>query len=821
MKLLMKDPDCRYQNVTELIDDLELCRYLYENHSADTTPSSRILHPLFTDRIYGRDEEMLKCMRIFESAKNGRFRIILTGGPPGSGKTCFVTKFMTGASRYGGLQGCSKDNRHGSNIPYSGIAAAFGHVIRQILTRSDSEISAWRERFIEALGANLSLITEIIPGLEIITGPQTGQPGSGDIETLNRFLISFRKFAQTLARHAGPLVIFLDDIQWSDRAGLALVKSLACDHDLKHILLICAYRDNEIVPGDTLSDFLGEMKCNPEQVEFIKIGGLPDRDAVEMIEDIIQIPGGGCPELCGYIYRKTAGNPYYIREYIKTVFTGGLLKIFSGGRAEYDIAGMDMLPASESLASVLNSAMLNLPREMKNILAAGACAGWAFSPHLVAAILRVPVASVNACLDYLAEQGYIVRTDDGCRFVHDRVRETAYELIPESERLAIHRRSGRILFGMAGNDTETFYAVEQINLARDIITDGKELTDLSLLNFEAGLISQKIAAFAPALAYFRRAAELLPDDSWNCCYELTAGILKELTRCESVNGNTARAERIVLESLEHLNSPEEKAEFIILLIHQMNIKGRFSEAVELCLHALGLMGVEVPLNGIEKETSAEMDCLNDYLAFNGINALTGLKKNNDSRHILIIKILLQLGWPAYFFDKARMVFVSLKMMNLTIQYGLSRETIAVCCSYIGVTASVFGDYETAFSLWKTTAVIMENLNDRYYEAEICLKAANYVVPMIMHLRESEPVNLAGYNAGYLSGEHLCSGYIIAHKTVNSFHYGKELGHILSEIDDDIEFNLRTQNFLASEVMLSLKKVIICLAGDVKGLSANI
>lgn len=812
MKLLSKEPDSRYQSSPELLRDMDSLYSGYDGTSAKHGARAGIRRPLFTDRMYGREEEMRECIEIFESSGSGPGKIILAGGPPGAGKTSFVTKFTGLVIRPGAFYGYSKYNRHGRNIPYSGIAAAFGRIIRQILSRSDAEIPMWRNRFIEALGQNLSVITDVIPELEAITGPQAVQLSAGDIEARNRFVVSFRKFAEVLAGECKPLVIFLDDIQWSDKAGLDLLISLVRDSDLKNILFICAYRDNEILEGDPLFSFINEMKRDHEHARFINIRGLPVEISAEMISDILQIPGDKYPELGDYIFRKTAGNPYYIREYIKTVCSGGLLEISPDGKLKWDIAGMDRLPASESLASVLNATMRTLDINMKNILAACACAGWDFSPYLIAAILRVPVSGIDASLDNLEREGYIVKVDDNYRFVHDRVRETAYELIPEQERLAIHRRSGRILFGMAVDDAGVFFAVEQMNIARGIISDRKERTDLAYLNFEAGIISLKRAAFAPALAYLRIASEMLPGDPWHMEYKLTGSIMKELAKCESLNGNTARTERIILESLGNLQTPEEKAEFLAILILQMNITGRFREAIDLALHALSLLGVEVPVNDLEKQTIAEMEFLGNYLERNGISSLKELGRNTDSRNILIIKIFLQLGWSSYFFNRQIMIYVTLKMMNLTIKYGLSRETIAACCCYIGVTGSAFRDYDAAFSLWKATEQIMEKLNDRYYTAEICLKAANYVIPMIMHLRESEPVNIEGYNAGYMSGELLCSGYLIAHKVVNAFHYGRELGLLLSEINDEIQFNLRIQNFLASDVMLSLQRTAVYLAG---------
>jgi len=820
MKLLMKDPDSRYQSATALLNDLESCQDMHARPYAGGNFQSEVIRPLFTNRVYGRGKEMRKCVGIFESAAKGRARIILAGGPPGAGKTSFVMQFMSGIARQGGLHGRSKDNRHGSNIPYSGIAKAFGQVIRQILTLSDAEISTWREKFTEALGPNLSVITEVIPEFEIITGPQPVQPYVGDIEARNRFIISFRNFVRTLALESGQLVIFLDDIQWSDKAGLDLVSSLVPDPDLKHILLICAYRNNEIMEVDNLSSFLDEMKKNSESADFINIGGLPMEAALEMTEDIIQICRGACPELCDYIFRKTAGNPYYIREYIKTLFSEGLLKIFPDGSPEYDLAGMDRLPATDSLASVLNSAMVTLDQEMKNVLAAGACAGWAFSPYFVAAILRVPVFSVKMTLDNLEKEGYIVRDNDNYRFVHDRVRETAYELNPEQERLKLHRRSGRLLIGMADDDAGIFHAVEQMNLAIGIISDVKERTALAVMNLEAGIMSQNKAAFAPALCYLRTARDLLPEDSWDNEYELTVDILRELARCESVNGNISETESIIHVALGNLHTALEKAEFLDILILQMNITGKFRDAMELALHALSLLGFEIPVDDIDNEIATEMGYLDDFLDRNGINSLAELGRNTDRRDIFVIRIFLRMGWSSYFLEQRIMIYVTLKMMNLVINYGLSRETISACCCYIGVAASIFKDYNTAYSLWKTTELIMEKLDDRYYSAELCLKVANYVIPMIRHLRESEPVNLMGYNAGYMSGEHLCSGYIIAHKVVNAFHFGRELGFILSEINDEIHFNLRIHNFLASDVILSLQRIVLYLTGSHENISGE-
>jgi predicted ATPase len=152
------------------------------------------------------------------------------------------------------------------DMPYHALAEALRELVQYFLMESDEQVQSWKIKLLKALGPNGQIVIDLIPELELIIGPQPPIPVFGPAETQNRFNLVFQNFIKVFCEPEHPLVIFLDDLQWADSASLKLIQLLVTDEKIRHLLIIGAYRDNELEQSNPLYSFLQTLKT--EGIEY-------------------------------------------------------------------------------------------------------------------------------------------------------------------------------------------------------------------------------------------------------------------------------------------------------------------------------------------------------------------------------------------------------------------------------------------------------------------------------------------------------------------------------------------------------------------------
>jgi len=155
-----------------------------------------------------------------------------------------------------GLFASGKFDQYKRDIPYATFAQALRSVVRTILSQSDAELGQWRDSIGRALGPHGQLIANLIPEIELIVGKQPPVPELPPQEAKNRFEMVFRRLLGAIATQEHPLVLFLDDLQWLDAATLDLLEHVVTHAEVRHLLIIGAYRDSEVGEAHALSKTL-------------------------------------------------------------------------------------------------------------------------------------------------------------------------------------------------------------------------------------------------------------------------------------------------------------------------------------------------------------------------------------------------------------------------------------------------------------------------------------------------------------------------------------------------------------------------------------
>src|SRR5882762_2365574 len=293
LKLLAKTAEERYQTATGLERDFRHCLATWEaQHRIDPFPLGQQDTPdrlLIPQKLYGREREIETLLAAFERViTSGRPELVLLSGYSGIGKSAVVNELHKALVPPRGLFASGKFDQYKRDIPYTTLGQAFQSLVRSLLSQSEAELDRWRESLNEALGQNGQLIVNLVPELELVIGKQPPVADLPPQDAQNRFQMVFRRFLGVFARKEHPLALFLDDLQWLDTATLELLEHLVTHSDVQHLLLVGAYRDNEVGPADPLMRTLEAIRKADTGVHEIVLAPLELDDVGRLIADALR-----------------------------------------------------------------------------------------------------------------------------------------------------------------------------------------------------------------------------------------------------------------------------------------------------------------------------------------------------------------------------------------------------------------------------------------------------------------------------------------------------------------------------------------------------
>jgi len=330
MRLLAKNAEDRYQTAAGLVADLQRCLALWQTHGRiDSFPlgaddlSDRLLIP---EKLYGREREVDTLLEAFDRVvAGGRPELVLVSGYSGVGKSALVHELHNPLVPPRGLFASGKFDQYKRDIPYATIAQAFQSLIRPLLSKPEAELSKWQENLRQALSPNGSLLVDLVPELKLIIGKQPPVAPLPPQEAKTRSHLAFRRFIAVFARPEHPLALFLDDLQWLDAATLDFLEDLLVQEDLAHVLVVGAYRDNEVDPAHPLMRRLSAIREAGATVHEIRLASLASGDLVHLVADVFHCDSQPATSLAQLLHEKTAGNPFFAVQFIHALVEEGLI----------------------------------------------------------------------------------------------------------------------------------------------------------------------------------------------------------------------------------------------------------------------------------------------------------------------------------------------------------------------------------------------------------------------------------------------------------------------------------------------------------------
>jgi serine/threonine protein kinase len=555
MKLLAKTAEERYQTAAGIAGDLWCCLRQWETHCGIDPfllgahdVSDRLLIP---EKLYGREREIEALLASFDRVvANGIPELVLVSGYSGIGKSSVVHELHKVLVPPRGLFASGKFDQYKRDIPHATMAQAFQSLVRPLLGQSEAEFDRWRDSLSEALGPNGQLIVNLVPALELVIGKQPPVPDLPPQDAQNRFQMVFRRFLGVFARKEHPLALFLDDLQWMDRATLDLLEHLVTHSEVRHLLLIGAYRDNEVGPAHPLRRTLDAIRHAGLWVWEIVLTPLRVDDVGRLVADSLHCEPERARPMAELVQEKTGGNPFFAIQFFTELAEEGLLAFEPAAAAwQWEITRIRAKSYTDNVVDLMAVKLKRFSATTQEALKLLACLGNAAEIVTLALVDGKTEEAMHAALWEAVHAGLVFLQDSACKFLHDRIQQAAYTLIPEEQRPEVHLHIGRALLASVTTDglaEHLFDIANQLNRGAVRLIDRDEKTQVASIDLRAGQKAKASAAYASGRAYFAAGMTLLDERDWRSQYELTFSLWLERAECELLSGNFEKADQLIL-----------------------------------------------------------------------------------------------------------------------------------------------------------------------------------------------------------------------------------------------------------------------------------
>ncbi|WP_346291377.1 AAA family ATPase [Sphaerothrix gracilis] len=819
MKLLAKTAEERYQSALGLKADLVTCQKRLSQSGAIAPFAigqldcySQFLIP---QTLYGRQDEVTTLFTAFEQVSAGATELVLVSGYSGIGKTSLVNEVHKPISRQRGYFIAGKFDQFKRNVPYASLTQAFQDLMRQLLTESSDQIAAWQSKLLQALGTNGQIIIDVIPAVEQIIGPQPAVPPLGAAELQNRFNRVFQQFMRVFSQPEQPLVIFLDDLQWADLPSLKLIELLVTNPENPYLLLVGAYRDNEVSLTHPLKHTLEQLQGTDATVREIVLRPLALNHIQQLVADTLHASAAAAHPLAQLVFKKTQGNPFFLTQLLKSMHQSQQLWFdFDQGRWQWDMAALQSIEITENVVELMVSQIQKLSLPTQQVLKLAACIGDKFALDTLAIVNQASQAETAIHLWEALQAEFVVPLSQSYKiplalgaashpaessvqltslsadvpivykFLHDRVQQAAYSLILPSQRQETHLKVGRLLLQnipAAERDEHIFAIVNQLNYGIELLTSEAEAYQLAALNQIAGQKAKAAAAYDSARRYLQVGLSLLPPTSWQQQYELTLTLHNSAIETAYLNGNFEQMEVWADVVLQQARSPLDTMKVYEVKIQASMAQVKQLEAVEIGLQALARLGVSLPqspsLEDIQRSLAQTAACL----ASQRPQDLLQLPPVTDAEKLAAIRMLTSLGSPCYQAAPNLFPLVICEQVNLTIRYGNSPFAAYSYVCYGVILNGILQDIESAYQFGNLALEVVERFNAVDLKTSVSFVAGACTLHGKIHVKETLPLLWDSYQSGLETGQFEYGGYAAIQRCHHAYLMGQELPQLASEM----------------------------------------
>lgn len=821
MKLLAKTAEDRYQTAGGIAHDLRHCLADWDTRGIIVdfplgqydTPD-RLLVP---EKLYGRKVEVDMLLSAFDRViQEGRAELVLVVGYSGIGKSAVVNELHKVLAPRNAIFLAGKFDQFRRDVPYATLASAFQAGVRLLLSKSETELEDWRVALREALGPNGRLMVDLVPELAMVIGDQPPVPVLSPQDAQRRFHLVLRRFISVFAQAEHPLALFLDDLQWLDTATLDFLEDLFTPGDLPHLLVIGAYRNNEVGAAHPLIRKLQAVRASGVPVRDIVLAPLASSHLEQLVTDALHCPPTKAVPLARMLHQRTGGNPFFALQFFSSLAEEGLLTFdHAAGRWLWDLSRINAKGYTENVIDLMISKLHRLPVKTQVTLQKFACIGNTSTLNLLAMACESSRDETRNEISYAVQAGLVLRRENTYRFLHDRVQEAAYLLIAEASRAGMHLRIARLLLSnipSAELEESIFEIVGQFNRASHLLTKRAERKQVAALNLIAGRRAKASTAYASALAYLSAGRSLLEEKDWDQNYELTFSIEYLLAECELLTASMQSAESRLSELDRRANTNHHRAIVTRLRITLYTTLDRSERSIEICLEYLSRVGTNWSSHPDSQVVREEYERISSLLGERQIEEVVDLPLLNDPEVQDTLDVLTEIVTPAFFTDQNLCALVLCRMVSLSLEYG---NCDASCYAYVWLATyagPVFNQYETGYRFGRVGYSLVEKHGLTRFKARTYTSFGNIVVPWARHVREGrEPIQRAFHIANE-TGDLTYTLYTCCDLIQNLFSVGDALGTVKVEVEKAVAISSRIHFRLVSYMLATYRGLVQTLCG---------
>jgi PAS domain S-box-containing protein len=822
MKLLAKTAEERYQTAAGVEADLRRCLAAWESCGridrfalgAHDTPD-RLLIP---EKLYGREREIETLLASFDRVvTDGTLELVLVSGYSGIGKSSVVSELHRALVPSRGLFASGKFDQYKRDIPYATLGQAFQGLVRSILSQSEAELGRWRVSLSEALGPNGQLMVNLVPELELVIGKQPPVPELPPQDAQNRFQMVFRRFLGVFARKEHPLALFLDDLQWLDAATLDLLEHLATHSEVRHLLLVGAYRDNEVSPSHPLLRTLDAIRDADVRVREMVLAVLGLDDLNRLIADALHCGPERARPLAQLVHEKTAGNPFFAIQFFIALADEGLLAFDPVASAwQWNIDRIRAKSYTDNVVDLMARKLKRLSATTQEALKQLACLGNVTEIATLTLVHGGKEGTVHEALWEAVRAGLVVHQGSAYKFLHDRIQQAAYSLIPDEQRADVHLRIGRVLLASMTADElaeHLFDVANHFNRGATQLVDRDEKAQVAAIELRAGRKAKASMAHASACVYLGAGMALLDESDWDSHYDLTFSLWLERAECEYLTGQLASAEARLSLLSTRARTVVDSAAVTCVRLNLYTTLDHSDSAVEVGLDYLRRVDDgRWRLHPTAEDVRQAYDRLLQRLGSDSIESLVDLPLMTDPDRRATMDVLTMLTSPALFTEENLFRLVVCRMAALSLEHG---NTDGSCLAYAwlgSVLGMYFGDYQAGFHFGRLGLDLVEKRGLDRFKARVYLVFAVHVVNWTQNLSISRGLLRRAFEAAQEAGDLSYVAYSCVDLVTNFLAAGDPLGEAEREAENGLEFVRKMSFGLISDCMTGQLRLIRVLRG---------
>jgi predicted ATPase/signal transduction histidine kinase len=769
LRCMNKRAEDRYQSADGLLSDLLRCKDAWE--SQGVIPNFQLgehdISPIFRvpDALYGRAQEQELLLNALEQSCQGTFRLVTVSGDSGTGKSALVASLSLPVSQRRGFFGRGKYEQYQLKTPFFAIGNALGAIVRNLLKGPQGHLHWWKRSLQESLGTEAAALFPLVPELELLMGPQPELPPISLAERQKRIQSLLNQLVRTLAKDNHPLVLFIDDIQWSDSASRQWLEQAPEALTEAHLLIVLVYREKETAELPLVSGFLERLRQSPGVLPNISIGPLRKKDIAHMLADTFRTSREEVRGLAIRIHAKTHGNAFFVHQFLISLYENSLVRFdFEQKGWLWKLEEIDSQEVTDNVVSFLSEKLIRLSPDIIKILTLGSCLGTRFDTAELSLVAKRDVGEIFQQLQAVEALGYVTISDakgdehderQQCTFIHDKLHQAVYSLMDEDQRMLNYLQIARALSsGLEEERREDriFGIANSFLAAEPLIEDKAERLNASRVCRMAGEKALEAASSGMAHRYLKQGISFLPEGSWESHYDLSFSLVQAAGQAAYGEADLEAVRHYATLIRAHARDNLDRCAAYRLEIDAYDAEQKMFEAIDTAIDALQSLGVKIPRRPSRLQVAGYL--FKSLWVLRGMNAqdLVSLPEMTDPKHLAIVDIVSSVKSTAYRASPELFAYMVILGVLTSVRYGNAPASGFDYGNYGVILLAAFNQRERAISFGEAGMEVALGFPSKKFVSKTI---ASFSTPLLIwksHIKEVVELLREGIQVGQETGD---------------------------------------------------------------------